>query len=78
MVLRWARFAQVAYIVSFGNSEVPFLTYMLTILSPILLVDSRLMLSPSDSNLSLSLLAERRCKPCSGFGVRDPGVSAAG
>ena len=34
------------------------------------------MLSPSDSSLSLSLLAESRCEPCSWFGVRDPGVSA--
>jgi len=51
-------------------------THRLIMRSPILLVDSRLMLSPSDSSLSLSLLAERRCKPCSGFGVRIPGESA--
>lgn len=51
-------------------------TYRLTIRSPILLVDSRFILSPSDSSLSLSLLAEIRCKPCSLFGVFNPGVSA--
>jgi hypothetical protein len=37
-------------------------TYRLNILSPILLPDSRVMVSPSDSNLSLSLLADRRCE----------------
>lgn len=36
------------------------ITYMFIILSPTLLLDSRLMLSPSDSSLSLSLLADRR------------------
>ena len=51
-------------------------THRLIIRSPILLVDSRLMLSPSDSSLSFSLLAERRCEPCSGLGVRGADPSA--
>jgi hypothetical protein len=37
-------------------------THRFIILSPTLLLDSRPMLSPSDSNLSLSLLADRRCE----------------
>jgi hypothetical protein len=37
-------------------------THRFIILSPTLLLDSRLMLSPNDSNLSLSLLADRRCE----------------
>ena len=42
----------------------------MNILSPILLEESRLMVSPSDSSLSLSLLAERRCEELlSGLGV---------
>ena len=45
--------------------------YRLIILSPILLEDGRLACSPSDSSLSLSLLAERRCaRRCSALGVR--------
>jgi hypothetical protein len=42
-------------------------THRFIILSPTLLLDSRLILSPSDSNLSLSLLADRRCEV--GFSV---------
>jgi hypothetical protein len=48
-----------------------FHTYRLNILSPILLPDSRVMLSPNDSSLFLSFVADRRCEVLvSAFGVR--------
>ena len=44
-------------------------TYRFIILSPTLLLDSRLMLSPNDSSLSLSLLADSRRECECGFSV---------